>query len=473
MAFLLAFLLSFKVLNIPYTHKNNYDLLSLAVISKTFDLETAITDTTVNISFGTDAVYINREDLSYQGKVNGNLKYMEVDSQNGFIDAENAVYIAGALKGNYYYWDRTKHRVIESAYTPSIKSLNAQGNLIRIVHNIDLEPEAYNKDSIIEIKIPYGFYFGPPYIYFDDVHSPIKEIEITYSSHGTVFTLKPRRKIKFKIRSSTGLFTLMLISSTTETQETNKITNIEKHPEASVNKPEKPTHNKIDVVVIDPGHGGKDPGAISKRGTKEKDIVLSIARKVAKKLRKKGFKVILTRNKDVFITLGQRARIANKSKCDLFVSIHANYSKGKRAHGVETYFLSEARTKWERSVAAFENSVIKYELKEKVDEKNILKWILGDMAQNEFLRESQDLAAFVQESIVKKTGCLDRGVKQAGFYVLRGVYAPSILIETGFITNPKEEKKLRSKKYQNRLADGIVSGILKYKNYYERKYGKY
>lgn len=473
MNFLVAFLLSFSVLNLPYIHQNDYDLLSLSVLAKYFNLDTEITDTTVNISFGTDIIRINPGNLSYHGKIEGSLKYIKKDSENVFIDAEDAVYFAGILKGIYYYWDGLKHRVIESAYSPSIKSLDIRDDRVRIIHNIDLEPQANAEDSIIRIEIPYGFYFGPPFVYFDDVSSPIKEIETYYSSKGTVFIIKLREKAQFKTKSSTGIFTLQLIPSKTQEEQPPTSKNTVEKAETQGTQRKNLSHNKIDVIVIDPGHGGKDPGAVSKRGTKEKDIVLSIAKKVASKLRKKGFKVILTRDRDVFITLGERARIANRSKCDLFVSIHANYSKGKRAHGIETYFLSEARTKWERSVAAFENSVIKYELKDKVDEKNILKWILGDMAQNEFLRESQDLAAFVQESIVKKTKSLDRGVKQAGFYVLRGVYAPSILIETGFITNPKEEKKLKSKRYQNRLADGIVAGILKYKRYYERKYGKY
>ncbi len=473
MRFLAAILFYFNVINVPYTYKNNTDLLSLTTLSKTFNLDVNFTDSFIDISFGSDVIRIDPLNLTYSGKARGVFQHLEKDSRNVFLDAENAIYIAGALKGNYYYWDSNKHRIIESAYSPSIKVFEVKNNSIRIVHNIDLEPAVEKSNKTIIINVPYGFYFGPPFIYFDDAEYPVKSIKITYSSRGTAFKINLRRDIPFETRSSTGIYMLKL--NTLQPTEKNQKEAQPRKPLSSSDEEEKikKPHNKIDVIVIDPGHGGKDPGAISEKGTKEKDIVLAIAKKVAKKLRKKGFKVILTRDKDVFITLGERARIANHSKCDIFISIHANYSKGKRAHGIETYFLSEARTKWERSVAAFENSVIKYEFKDKVDEKNILKWILGDMAQNEFLRESQDLSAFIQESLVKKTGALDRGVKQAGFYVLRGVYAPSILIETGFITNPKEEKKLKSKKYQSKIADGIVDGILKYKRYYERKYGKF
>ncbi len=467
MHLLFALLFGFNVINLPYVRIKNTDFISLKTASSILNIDTEVTDSSILLSFGTDNVRINPVNLTYTGKIEGTLKAIKKDSDNVFIDAEDLIYISGVLTGNYYYWDSRKHRIIESSYSPSIKSFEINGNVIRLIHNIDLEPATRMDNNSILIEVPYGFYFGPPFLYFDDVEFPLKSVEITYSSRGTLFKLNLRKKTDFESKSSTGLFVVRLKETLKKNQKQDQISRNEK------SKITPKTHNKIDVIVIDPGHGGKDPGAVTKRGTREKDIVLSIARKVAKKLRKKGFRVILTRDKDKFITLGQRARIANNSKCDLFVSIHANYSKGKRAHGIETYFLSEARTKWERSVAAFENSVIKYELKDKVDERNILKWILGDMAQNEFLRESQDLAAFIQESIVKKTHALDRGVKQAGFYVLRGVYAPSILIETGFITNPKEEKKLRSKRYQNKIADGIVEGILKYKRYYERKYGRF
>ena len=457
-------LLAFSTIRIPYLHIKNNDLLSLWSISSKFDLDTEVTDSIVRISFGTDNVFINTRDLTYTGKTEGTLKSLKKDSNNIFISAEDIVYITGVLKGKYYYWDAEKHRIIESGYFPSIKKLKVNREQISIIHNIDLEPSSKRIGKNILINIPYGFYFGPPFLYFDNAEDPIKSIEITYTSKGTMFKVHLRRDVPLKILKSTGLFVLKLQESTnTPTGSTNNV----------IKQKQQNYHSKIDVIVIDPGHGGKDPGAISKRGTREKDITLSIAKKLAKKLRKKGFKVILTRDRDKFLTLGERARIANKSKCDLFISIHANYSKGQRAHGIETYFLSEARTKWERSVAAFENSVIKYEIKEETSGKNILKWILGDMAQNEFLRESQDLAAFVERSVTKKAGSLDRGVKQAGFYVLRGVYAPSILIETGFITNPKEEKLLKSNRYQNKIADGITEGILKYKRYYERKYGRF
>lgn len=135
---------------------------------------------------------------------------------------------------------------------------------------------------------------------------------------------------------------------------------------------------------------------------------------------------------------------------------------------METFFLSEARTEWERSVAAFENSVVKYEVDKNTDKGDILSMIIGDMAQYEFLKESQDLAYFVQESLVNSISSLDRGVKQAGFYVLQGVYAPSVLVELGFLTNKDEAKKLKDTRYQEKLADAIVDAIIKFKVAYER-----
>lgn len=473
MRFLLSILLYFNVINAPYVRKKNSDLLSLSTISKIFNLNTNFTDTTIDIADRNDTIHIDIKNLTYYGKINGNLQYLKITEKQALLDAENAIYIASVLKGTYLYWDSDKHRIIESAYPPSIKAFEIKDNTIRLVHNIDLEPRVKKIQKELLIEVQYGFYHGPPFIYFDDVQNPVQNIKITYSSRGTIFKIHLRKDISFDSTSSTGVFTLKLMPSPLTNRKTLEDTKSKTTVTSKkINKERKKRYKKINVIVIDPGHGGKDPGAVSRNGTREKDIVFALAKRVAKKLKKRGFKVILTRDRDKFITLRERTKIANSSKCDLFISIHANYSKGKRAHGVETYFLSEARTKWERSVAAFENSVIKYELENTTKEQDILKWILGDMAQNEFLRESQDLAAFIQESLTKKTGSLDRGVRQAGFYVLYGIYAPSVLIEVGFITNPKEEKILRSRKYQEKIADGIVEGILKYKKYHERKYGK-
>ncbi|MDY7037969.1 MAG: N-acetylmuramoyl-L-alanine amidase [Thermodesulfobacteriota bacterium] len=211
-------------------------------------------------------------------------------------------------------------------------------------------------------------------------------------------------------------------------------------------------------IVIDPGHGGKDPGCYLKGGIKEKNIVLSLAKILARKMKKRlGCDVLLTRNKDVFLSLERRTAFANMKKADLFISLHINAHKQKGIRGLETYFLNMATDKRAVMVAARENAT---------SHKNIsdLQTILNDLMLNTKINESSRLAYEVQNGIVssarqKYKRVKSLGVKQAPFYVLIGAEMPAILIETGFITNPTERRHLLSKQYQESLADGIVSGI--------------
>ncbi len=217
-------------------------------------------------------------------------------------------------------------------------------------------------------------------------------------------------------------------------------------------------------VILDPGHGGKDPGAVA-NGYREKDIVLSVAKKVRRILeRNYGLKVKMTRDRDVFISLRRRSEIANNNRTLVFVSIHCNYSRNRRASGPETYFLSTARTNHERAVELLENSVIKYEMEGK---KGDLEFIVSDLLQNAFLKESQKLAFSIHSHLVM--GNRDRGVRQAGFYVLRKIYAPSVLVELGYISNRKEARLLASEKYQWELARRIARGISEYLQEYVRR----
>ena len=219
----------------------------------------------------------------------------------------------------------------------------------------------------------------------------------------------------------------------------------------------------VSRIVIDPGHGGKDYGAPGYlRGVHEKDVVLAIARRLADKIQKElGAEVILTRNGDRFLTLEERTAFANTKNADLFISIHTNSHKDRRAYGIETYFLNLATDDEAIRVAALENAT---------STKNIsdLQSILNDLMQNAKINESSRLAIHVQSSIVSHlktkrwTRIKDKGVKQAPFYVLLGAQMPSILIETAFISNPRECKRLTDPAYQNRLCEAIVMGIKKY-----------
>ncbi len=219
---------------------------------------------------------------------------------------------------------------------------------------------------------------------------------------------------------------------------------------------------KFDTIIIDPGHGGKDPGAIGYRGSKEKDIVLDVSKRLAKKIeRNSKTKVILTRNEDTFLRLQDRTKFANSNQGDLFISIHANSLESRRAYGFETYILRPGRNKDAINVALRENAVIELE-ENQPNELTDEKLIQATIAQSGFVQYSEQFAALVQEEIGKRVQSKDLGVKQAGFYVLMGASMPNVLIELGFVSNPSEEKKLNSSSYRDMLATSIYYAILKY-----------
>ncbi len=218
---------------------------------------------------------------------------------------------------------------------------------------------------------------------------------------------------------------------------------------------------KVRRIVIDPGHGGKDPGCSFRGGVKEKHIVLSIAKLLAKKIEKKiGCEVILTRSTDTFLSLERRTAIANMKKADLFISLHINAHKNRKIWGLETYFLNMATDERAVMVAARENAT---------SEKNIsdLQAILNDLMLNTKIHESSRLAHEVHKGMISLVSrrykrARSLGVKQAPFYVLIGAQMPAILVEAGFLSNSTERKRLVSKKYQDNVAEGIFSGIRAY-----------
>lgn len=222
--------------------------------------------------------------------------------------------------------------------------------------------------------------------------------------------------------------------------------------------------NAKKVIVVDPGHGGKDSGAVGYKRKKEKDIVLAIAKRVYKRLKAAGYKVYLTRRGDYFVTLRNRTKFANRVKANLFISIHANAAPTKRKYlsmkGLETFYLSPARSERSKRIAALENRV---ELKN-------MSYYSKDVFLNFINREktiqSNKLAIDIQRAILanlrKRFNVVDGGVRPGPFWVLVGAQMPSILIEVGYITNPTEAKRLSSPYYQNLIAQGIVEGVQNY-----------
>jgi N-acetylmuramoyl-L-alanine amidase len=219
---------------------------------------------------------------------------------------------------------------------------------------------------------------------------------------------------------------------------------------------------RLPLIVIDPGHGGRDPGAVGRRGVKEKDVALGIALQAKKILEsQKKAEVILTRDRDRFVPLERRAWIANSKDADLFVSIHANAHPNRNVRGLETYYLDNTTDRAAMRVAALENATPE----KKGDD---LSRILIDLRLNVNAVESNDLARTMQNAVIKKVrqkgykDARDLGAKGSLFYVLIGAHMPSVLVEVAFLTNPTEEKRLATRDYQNALAEGVALGITNY-----------
>ncbi len=216
-------------------------------------------------------------------------------------------------------------------------------------------------------------------------------------------------------------------------------------------------------IMVDPGHGGKDPGAVRSR-VREKELNLAVSKELYKLLQKGGFEVKITRDNDTFIALSDRSKKANTFKADLFVSIHTNASKNKNANGFEVYFRSEKATDKEAAeTAALENEAMQYE----EVHYNFVDALLQSLAKNEYINESSKVAGYVRNAVYKQPGIgiavsQNNSVRQANFYVLKGVQSPAILIEMGYISSNKDRGRLTQSAVQKRMAQGIYDGIRNY-----------
>ena len=242
------------------------------------------------------------------------------------------------------------------------------------------------------------------------------------------------------------------------------------------------TKASLDVIVLDPGHGGKDPGTIGVNGTREKDVALGVALKLGKLIEQNlpEVKVVYTRKTDVFIELNERAKIANRENGKLFISIHCNstYRKPSSANGFEIYIIRPDRTgrairsaESSLSVAERENKVIEYEEGYEAryaEVTNEETFILMTMRQSAFVRHSEDFAEKASEAMAKILKVQNRGVRQDGFYVLVYAAMPNVLVETGYLSNRSEERFLRSNEGQNKIAEALFEGILSFKDAYEK-----
>ncbi len=234
-------------------------------------------------------------------------------------------------------------------------------------------------------------------------------------------------------------------------------------------QPDRAAHEeRLGAVVIDPGHGGDDVGAVGRGRVREKDVVLQVARRLGDELEEAGIRVVYTRTRDRFLTLAERTDIANRARGDLYLSIHANFAKDPDANGPETYFLSlEASDDDALRVALAENRVFGLE-GSVADSDDIVGNILGDLILEHHQRGSSRIAAAVQRNLARLPGP-DRGVKQAPFVVLMGVNMPAALVEIGFLSNPDEAQKLSSSAYQDRIAAALARAVHAYR---DARYGE-
>jgi N-acetylmuramoyl-L-alanine amidase len=396
----------------------------------------------------------------------------------------------------------------KKVYVPLIYSLNALGQ----AYGKDLKYEAPNKIVIGKIK--------------DEITEPTEDTSTKFNitgiilnekANGTLITVKSNKRIpsylsafknsvltltfrkvnvdveKVKHIGSDGVVkkieaknvgTDAIINITVSKEyTTNEVMNIDNSNDIQIT-----IHNKLfeqtgpsnklkdkwefDVIVIDAGHGGQDAGAIGVNGVKEKDINLAIVLKLGKLIEEnmKDVKVVYTRKTDKFIDLYKRGKIANENNGKLFISIHCNSTpkKPSEANGFEVYLLRPGRTNEAISIAEFENSVIKYEENpnryEKLTDEN---FILVSMAHSSYMKYSERFAEYLHKEFGNHPTLSSRGVKQAGFYVLVGASMPSVLIESGFLSNTNDAKHLSSSTSQQKFAEYVFNGIKKYRESYE------
>lgn len=230
------------------------------------------------------------------------------------------------------------------------------------------------------------------------------------------------------------------------------------------------TVDRFDTVVLDAGHGGDDHGAEGASGLREKDLVLDVVRRLRARLEKDSLRVVLTRDGDAYVPLQERTAIANRAGGDLFVSVHANAAHARAARGIEIFFAAlEASDEATRQLAERENAAFREAAPTDDDP---LASILGDLAEADQMRESDEFARFAHQRVASIDADVpSRGVKQAPFVVLMGVQMPAALVEIGFITNPKEERELADDDHRERVAEALASAITDFASRYDARRG--
>jgi N-acetylmuramoyl-L-alanine amidase len=413
-----------------------------------------------HLVFFIDSPYIKADDtvknLTYPVKlVNGNI----------YLPARTFIPLFDLIHPERITWDEGGHAVrIDSEWynvTDIALSSKANGLLIEIFMAEPRDYEIYTSEgNWLNVSIPGGI-INRRQILSRKSSRLLLDLN-AYQFEGSA-------QISFRLRKEIGKYTHRFAPNPGRIQISLIDTTIIPEAQTKVDKLGPDDH--INKIIIDAGHGGKDYGAIGIKRSQEKDIVLDIAKRLSKLIRKeKIFEVVMTREKDDYVSLEERSEIANKASGDIYVSIHANASPNRSARGFQVFFLAPANNDAARAAAQLENAPFLRELSTYGESENDLNIILSDMIQTEFQVESADLAAMVDKefrrTLNRRTKA--RGIDQAGFMVLNQVYMPSVLIEAAFLTNQEDEELLKSKKYRQDVAEAIYSGLKRFKAKYEK-----
>ena len=370
-----------------------------------------------------------------------------------------------AIKKSNYHPPKSKsnkktNKKIKVSKSHKLKSIKWDGDRLIVEFDKKLKQKQINYFTLYDSK-------KKVYKYVFDIHASmlnkskslrkkgIKRVKLGQYNPTTlrlVIENNSKLKVRFK-KDSSKLIVNVDITSKKETKSKTKIKN------KNITPPKRVDRDKI--IVIDPGHGGKDPGAVGYKKYREKIIVMQIAKNVQSYLKKRGYKVYMTRGNDKFVKLSNRTKYANKKNADIFISIHANAAKSKKANGIECYFLSKSRSSRASRVAAKENSA-DISAMNKYGKKSFLNFL-----NHHKILASNKLAIDLQRGMLGSLNknyknVRDGGVREGPFWVLVGAQMPAVLVEVGFISNTKEAKRLVNTKYQKRLSIGIADGIERY-----------
>lgn len=411
--------------------------------------------------------FINSPYISVDDTVKNLTFPVKVKAGNLYLPAQTFLPLFNQIRSEQITWDSDRdiiridsewYNITDIAFSPK-----ANGLLIEIFLTSPKNYEIYiTEGNWLNVTVPEGIV---------NSRQILSRRTGKYLRDMNVFQFESSAQISLRLRPPIGKYTHRLQNNPSRIQVSIIDTTAELVAHNAIEQvgPD----NKIDKIIIDAGHGGSDYGAIGLEGTREKKIVLDIAKRLAKLIRKeKLLEVVMTREKDEYVSLEERARIANSNNGDLFVSIHANASPKRTARGFQVFFLAPAKNDAARAAAQLENSPFLEEISTMRDEDgDALSLILSDMIQTEFQVESADLASMVdrefRKNLSKKTKA--RGMDQAGFVVLNRVYMPSILVEAAFLTNHDDEDQLNSKSYRQKVAEAIYEGLKRFKNKYEKK----